>query len=316
MNMHELPMILFTVLAQMSAGAFVVLGCIDVVSRVFGKATSEDMDQVNSPAVLAIGGSLVLGLAASTLHMNDPFHVLNVFRHIDSSWLSREIVSGMLFAGLGFVYTAMQLFKIGSATLRQVLAVLTAIAGLVLVWSMSMIYYSTITVPAWHVWITPARFFATAAILGSLSVGFSFVIVNVMRRRRMFSRVGKFLGSDTYSPAARTIIFRSLRAIAVTVVLAGGFILLLEPMLLRYLATVEHGLESIEAYAGTAGIVRIVLLVIGAGLSSLFLFRAAADETTEIKALAPIITIGFLCVLASEFMARYAFYESMFRIGV
>lgn len=316
MNTHELPMILFTVLAQMSAGAFVVLGCINVVSRVSGRYSENDLDQVSDPAILAIGGSLILGLGASSLHMNDPFNVLNVFRHIDSSWLSREIVSGMVFAGLGFVYAAMQIFKIGSGKVRQILAVLTALAGLVLVWSMSMIYYSVNTVPAWHTWITPVRFFATTGILGALSVGASFMTVVMLRRRGAFRRLGERLGPATYTPQARDLVLRSLRAIAVAVVALMGVILLLEPMLLTHLADEIGGLESIEAYAGTAGIVRIILLVLGAGLASLFLYRTASKEDAPAGRMATIVTLGFICVLAAEFMARYAFYESMFRIGI
>ncbi|HEX7806903.1 MAG TPA: DmsC/YnfH family molybdoenzyme membrane anchor subunit, partial [Cellulomonas sp.] len=92
MNTHELPMIIFTVLAQMSVGAFVVLGVVQVVaSRRFGK---ESVDKVTDPALYAIGPALVLGLVASMFHMNDVFHTLNVVRHIGSSWLSREIVFG------------------------------------------------------------------------------------------------------------------------------------------------------------------------------------------------------------------------------
>ena len=33
MNVHELPMILFTVLSQMSVGAFVILGLVQVLGR-------------------------------------------------------------------------------------------------------------------------------------------------------------------------------------------------------------------------------------------------------------------------------------------
>ncbi|HHU40433.1 MAG TPA: dimethylsulfoxide reductase, partial [Propionibacterium sp.] len=33
------------------------------------------------------------------LHMHDLTHTLNVLRHWQSSWLSREIIFGILFAG-------------------------------------------------------------------------------------------------------------------------------------------------------------------------------------------------------------------------
>ena len=41
-----------------------------------------------------------LGLLISMLHMNDVTNVFNVIRHWDSSWLSREILFGVAFAGI------------------------------------------------------------------------------------------------------------------------------------------------------------------------------------------------------------------------
>ncbi len=56
---------------------------------------------------------MVLGLIASMFHMNDVMHVFNVFRHVGSSWLSREIVFGIGFAALGFLFCVLQVLKSG-----------------------------------------------------------------------------------------------------------------------------------------------------------------------------------------------------------
>jgi len=161
MNVHELPMIIFTILAQMSVGAFVVLGTIQVVARVRGRVSGEQLDRLTDPALYAIGVTLVLGLIASIAHMGNLGNVVNVVRNVGSSWLSREIVLGMAFAGFGFVFAAMQWFKWGSAGLRQVVAAITAAVGLALVFAMSMIYTTLEAVPAWNSWITPVQFFTT-----------------------------------------------------------------------------------------------------------------------------------------------------------
>ncbi|WP_052465832.1 dimethyl sulfoxide reductase anchor subunit family protein [Mobilicoccus massiliensis] len=346
MNVHELPMLLFTILAQMSVGAFIVLGVITIGARLSRRYGAAEVEELSDPAVLAVGGALVLGLGASMFHMNDVFHVFNVFRHLETSWLSREIVSGILFAASGFAYAACQIFRIGSPRLRQGLALLTAVLGVVLLVAMSMVYMSLSTVPAWHTWLTMARFFTTALLLGSFAVGTAFVTVAMLRRRGAFrGRLAARLGGGQLSPSGESLMFASLRAIAV----AGIVLLLLQ--LVWYVLTLTHlmglgqiGLRSAESYTGGVAIARFVLSILGAGLLGLFLFRLAAAahvasadqvdpsagrptpgagaaglqhrEWGRRERVAAVMTAAFVLVLASEFIARAAFYESMQRIGM
>ena len=174
MNTHELPMILFTVLSQMSVGAFVALGVVQILAM--GRYPRSVIDRLADPALLAIGPTLVLGLIASMFHMNDITNTFNVIRHVGSSWLSREIVFGVAFAALGFLFVLMQWRKIGSPGIRQALAALTALVGIGLVRCQAMIYYSLVTVPGWHHWATPLRFFGTTILLGALAVGVAMAI--------------------------------------------------------------------------------------------------------------------------------------------
>lgn len=314
MNVHEAPMIAFTIFSQMAVGAFVVLGIINVVARVSGRYDTEVIDEVSDPAAYAVGATLVLGLGASTFHMADVFHVLNVFRHIDSSWLSREIVAGMLFAGSGFAYAAAQFFKWGSARFRQILALVTALLGCVLVFAMSMVYYSLVTVPAWNTWITPARFATTALILGAFAIGTAFMTVVMLRRKGALR--GR-LGQREYSPQAKELILFSLRGIAVAAVLLLAFEFVLQPTHLTNLMQAGTvGVESATAFSGALGVLRIVLVCIGAGLLALFLFRIASNPQAQPRPVAAVVTVAFVCVLAAEIIGRAAFYEQMTRIGM
>lgn len=356
MNVHELPMITFTVLAQMSVGAFVVLGIINLAARATGRYSTRDLDEISNPAAYAIGATLILGLAASMLHMNDPLHVLNVFRHVGSSWLSREIVTGMAFSAFGFAFAACQFLKWGSAGFRQALALLTALVGILFLYSMSMVYYSLVTVPAWHTWITPARFATTALILGAFSIGTAFMTVVMLRRdaleggrasavvtgastrlqratrrplesraatRVLARRRGELAGAEgtaaggEYSPAARQLILASLRGIAVAGIVLLAFEFVMQPMhLLNLMQAGPVGVESATAFSGALGVLRIVLVCIGAGLLSLFLFRIASNSEAPARSVATLVTIAFACVLVAEFLGRAAFYEQMTRIGM
>lgn len=309
MNTNELPMIVFTVLAQMSVGAFVILGVVQVfASRRYGK---DAVAMVADPALYAIGPTLVLGLAASMLHMHDVSNTFNVFRHLGSSWLSNEIVFGVTFAGLGFFFAGSQWFKWGSVRLRQALAVLTALVGLGLVYSMSMIYYSLLTIHAWHTWATPVQFFTTTFLLGALAVGAAFT-VTVMWRKRSEHRAGRDLGDIQASEVLTT----SLKGIAVSAIMLLGVEFLIIPLHISNLSAAGGvAAESAAVFSGIWFISRLVLVFLGAGLLALFIFRSASARVNP-RTLAVLTTSAFALVLTGEFIGRFQFYESMIRIGM
>lgn len=118
--------------------------------------------------------------------------------------MSREILFGTGFAALGFLFAVVQLLKWGRPRLRQALAVPTALVGVGLVYSMSMIYYSLVTVPAWHSWFVPLQFFATTVILGSLAIGTAFVITTSVQARQVARchRVRRRFRSKSLAPPA------------------------------------------------------------------------------------------------------------------
>ena len=169
MNVHDIPMVIFTIVSQMAVGTFITLG---IIQLVLGRRHDPKVtEHVVAPVTYAVGPVLVLGLAVSVFHVNDVTHIYNVVRNWQHSWLSREILFGLAFAGAGFAFALLNWFKKGSAALRQVVAGLTALLGIGLLWSEAMIYYSLEAVPAWHTWVVPFEFIATASLLGVLTVG-------------------------------------------------------------------------------------------------------------------------------------------------
>jgi len=315
MNTHELPMIIFTVLAQMSVGAFVVLGVVQVVAaRRFGAAA---VDKVTDPALYAIGPALVLGLAASMLHMNDVTNTLNVVRHLGTSWLSAEIVFGVMFAGLGFVFAAAQWFKWGTPVLRRALAALTALVGLGLVSVMSMIYYTLITVPAWHTWATPVQFFTTTFLLGTVAVGAALTGA-VMWRTHHTTTHDASDASDATDATVPTadLLTACLKGIGVAAVALLGVEFLIIPLSIATLTTAGGvAAQSATTYTGAWFIARLILVFAGAGLLATFLFRYATTRAHP-RTLALLTSTAFVLVLASELIGRSLFYDSMIRIGM
>lgn len=310
MNTHELPMMIFTIAAQMSVGAFVTLGIVQLVaSRRYGR---DAVDTITDPALYAIGPVMVFGLIASMFHMNDVGNTLNVIRHVGTSWLSREIVFGAGFAGLGFLFAVAQWFRWGSTRMRQALALLTAVVGLGLVWSMSMIYYSLVTVPAWNTWATPAQFFTTAFLLGGLAVGTAFMGTTMWCRRRA-ARSGT---SYTTDEPTRQMLGGALRGIGLASVVLLGVEFLIIPLHISNLSAIGGAAAaSATVFSGAWFVARLVLVFLGAGLLTVVIVRRA-DPTTQVRTLAVLTTTAFVLVLAGEFIGRSQFYDSMTRIGM
>jgi anaerobic dimethyl sulfoxide reductase subunit C (anchor subunit) len=60
--------------------------------------------------------------------------------NLSTSWLSREILSVVIFAALASVFVLIQWRKMGPFALRNGIAWIATIAGFVLVYSMSRVY--------------------------------------------------------------------------------------------------------------------------------------------------------------------------------
>jgi anaerobic dimethyl sulfoxide reductase subunit C (anchor subunit) len=304
--LSELPLVIFTIIAQMSVGSFVVLGLI----HLFGaRAGRHVIDRASDPALYAIGPILVLGLLASMMHLGTPIRAINALRHLDSSWLSREILFGLLFAAVGGAFAFCQWFKWLTPRWRQGLASLAALIGLALIAVMSMVYMLP-TVPAWNSWATPARFFATTFLLGSLAVGAALVATAEVRRRR--GTVG--------DEATQRVVMSSLRGIAIGAIAMLGVEFVVVPLYVGKLATGGSAAAAASEGAlvntyGWYAVVQLVLIFLGVALLGIFLSRLARPfNTARMLALAPVA--AFVLVFGGEIIGRMLFYASYARVGL
>ena len=172
MNLREFALITFSILAQLSVGSFLVLGVVHFFAM--RKAGVEEADRLSDRALLAIWLTLLLGLAASLFHLGNPLNAYRAVGNLGTTWLSREIASGVVFAALGGLFALMQWRKLGSFELRNLVAVAAGLVGLFLVYSMSMVYMLPAE-PGWNVITTPFSFFTTTFLLGVLAMGAAFV---------------------------------------------------------------------------------------------------------------------------------------------
>lgn len=303
--LHELPLVIFTICAQMSAGSFVVLGLI----HLFGaRVDPEVMDRVSDPALYALGPLLVLGLAASTLHLGSPLRAINSLRHVGESWLSNEIAAGLAFLVLGAAFAVAQWRRWLTPRLRQVLAVLAAAAGLFLVYCISRVY-SLRTVPAWDTEHTAMRFFATAFLLGGFAVAATLVLASALRHRD---------GVD--DPAETRLIERTVRWIGIGALVVLGVKYVGYPLYLASLGTAQDpaARESLglltDTYGGF-GVAQLLLVFAGVAILGVFLLRVARRPVPA-RVLTTVAVTAFALVLAGEVIGRMLFYASMVRTGL
>lgn len=324
MNVHEWPLTAFTILAQMAVGAFVTLGIVNLVAR--SKYSAKTVDRLAKPALYAIGPIMVLALIVSVFHLGNPLNAPNAIRHVATSWLAREILFGAGFAVLGFLFALATWLDWFNEKVRNVIAVFTAAWGLVFIWVMANVYMLP-TVPAWNHWTTPAAFYVSAGLTGSLAIGVAFSAWPLIETK--WPRLDRAMtGSHTAkhdATAARADV-RTMRetshlvnAVARGIAISTIVLLTLQLVVTAYSSAKPAGLNPPEAEASpTWFAIRLVLLIVGAGLIGIYLATASKESAVRKKAksLLALTVTSYVFVTISEVIARLLFYGENNRIGI
>lgn len=307
MNTNELALVIFTVVMQMTVGAFCVLGGAHFfAARRYGV---EEADKLSDRALLAIGPFVVFSLLVTLLHLGNPLKAYGAVMNVGSSWLSREILLSLLFCVGGAAFAFVQWRKLSTATVRNALALVVAIIGVALVYSMAMIYRLS-TVPAWNSLATPASFFITTFLLGSLAIGAALVANFWYIRRRNLDK----------NNVQQTMLATTLRWIALFAIALLGLQFVIMPLYLTSLTT--QGTPAAEAsvalLAQQQGLIfglRLALLFIGAGLLGVYVYASASSES-RLRIISNVTYAAFALVLIAELLGRYLFYASMVGVGL
>jgi anaerobic dimethyl sulfoxide reductase subunit C (anchor subunit) len=306
MSIREWALIVFTILAQMAVGSFVVLGVVHFFAA--RKVGLTEADRFSDRALLAIGPVVVLSMVVSLFHLGNPLNAYRAVANLGSSWLSREVLSSVLFAIVGGAFAIAQWRKIGSSTARTVLAWIAALIGLGLVFSMSNIYLLP-TQPAWDTLATPVSFFTTALLLGVLAIGAAFVANYAYMQRK-----------DPTCADAQCLLMRStLRWMALASVVLLGVELVVVPFQIAYVAAgTTAGQTSVGLLFDQYGVVlvlRLALAFVGAGILGLFVYQNAMSAGRE-KFVSNLAYGAFALVLVAEVLGRFLFYATHVKIGL
>ena len=287
-NMHEFPLVLFTVLSQSAVGAFiwcaVALCCI--------KTGAEQRARLNK-AMFTIWVLMGLALALSTMHLGMPFRAINSLFRTGSAPLSNEIVGAALFAGFGFICWLLNWRQPEGSGAGKALGWLTVLAGIFFVWAMSNVYRIP-TVPVWDTCWTLVSFIGTTLVGGSALAAllFAFAKIDCSSAPCCIARGGPL----------------AIAGIGIVMGLIAAIAQIADMSVLQH-APLRDLPELIKACVCLTS-VRMVLLLAGVALWACQVCRKEASAS------AAVLLIVFLVIIAAEMCGRLVFYSMNMTVGM
>lgn len=161
MSGNEWSLVFFTLIAQMSVGAF-FLWEIPRLFNLNGLVLKNHVPEKPYVIFTLLAGSALL---ISFFHLGTPSRAIYSLSNLATSWLSREILFALLFSSLLFCSALLMWKKIQNQKALKSISALTIFSGMALIFSMSRLYMIS-TVPAWDTPSTMIEFFTSMIVLG------------------------------------------------------------------------------------------------------------------------------------------------------
>lgn len=174
MNMiHELPLVIFTVLAQSAVGAWLVF------SFVLCTTTNAQSRHYVHKTMMVILALLGLGFIASVAHLGTPMRAFNSLNRVGESMMSNEIACGAAFFALAGLYWLLAIMRKMPIGLGKLWLIVTAIIGLIFMVVMNLVYHIP-TVPTWNTPLTSCLFYSSV-VLGGIALSYALLMANPQR---------------------------------------------------------------------------------------------------------------------------------------
>ncbi|MGE5400516.1 MAG: dimethyl sulfoxide reductase anchor subunit family protein [Ignavibacteriales bacterium] len=297
MRSSEWPLILFTLLIQMSVG-FIIALCF-FQNSIFAKNGSLMPRETPGKLVLMVVPLLLIALLASLFHLGTPRNAWYVLSNVADSWLSREILLTIIFSVLVFSVSVLNYKGIFSPQLRFILLLVCALCGVILLFTMSRLYMLE-TVPAWNGFPTPGAFFLTA-----LNLGFFFFLTSAIYLSGQSEK-------NILSAGGINAIYKTLLFIGIALLLIELAMWLLH---LKFLsagaAASRESFNTVVSVNAPLFIIRIVLSIAAAAVMAYTLYSSGRNVFNV-----NFIYISFVLIIFVELIGRYLFYAMYARIGV
>ena len=252
------PLVVMTVLTQLSVGAFAAIWLLQL--------RGTHMHRMAALAALLSAG---IALGASTLHLGRPIYAWRALRMWRRSWLSREVLLFSVFALVAAAYSAALWLDLRGAPALGALTVLTGLAGI----GASARLYLAPGRPAWNAPFTFVEFYLTAALLGALPAGLLGGVTPVVQS------IFTLAGMATVATGAGKLFWLYCSPVHE---LRGSGVLLLTvlstPLLARYVL-LAAGLMSLPFVHGAPALAAVTALVAAGEFLSRYLFFVSVVPT-------------------------------------
>lgn len=160
----EMPLALFSTLAPMGAGAFVVLALAFLTAKLDGEVVKK-IDRFTAIPVAFV----IVGFIAAFFHLANPMNAFSVFGNMGASPLSNEVAVGCVFTVLMLVYWVWALTGKMSDGVRRGLSLVVAVVGIVFAVFTGAAYMID-TIPSWNTVAGPIQMLGFA-LLGGAALG-------------------------------------------------------------------------------------------------------------------------------------------------
>ena len=287
MHNNEWSLIFFTLISQLSVGILLMFSFVFFVNHNYNE--SQTIWWKSSEFLILF----LLGLAGgiSLLHLGKPVNAANSVTNFAGSWISKEILSlGILLISVFVLFMLRWILPTPIWSVKLML-IISSMAGVIFIYSMTRIYMIE-TIPSWNTWFTPISFFSSVVLFFLLSLF-------------LMNALGIKVWSDVIESNSLILM---LFVFIIFQIIFGS----IHQFNLSAMDAV--GIEKISFTKGMyvcLFIIKMMMLF----LSLLYLFFLYLNpEKMNLNSMAGISFI--LILFFQEFIGRFMFYQSYFRIGV
>ncbi len=282
----EMPLALFSTLAPVGAGAFLMLA----IAFTVAKPDADALRRIDRFTAIPVA-LVAIGFIAAFFHLASPMNAFSVFEGIGRSPLSNELVAGCTFAAVMLIYWIWAVSGKMADGVRKGLAWVVAAVGLVFA-LFTGVAYMIDTIPSWNTIAGPVQMIGFA-LLGGAAVG---VLVLAL------------------SGCADQLRSGSLRT-AVLAVVAAGLVLGIGGFAVQ--ATAASGMSNplvsgADLVASAMMVVACgIICLVGTGVCDTFAVRGA-----KAGALVGVSTGAVVMALVGILLMRLAFYTLQISVGL
>jgi anaerobic dimethyl sulfoxide reductase subunit C len=306
MNVREWALPVYTILMQLTVGAFAVLWLIRHLAG--SRFSTQEIDRIIRNPILVIAFTAVIAMGSAHFHLSKPFHSLLALMNLKSSWLSREILFSILFFLTTVCVLYLTYFETRRRALITALGWLAILLGTILVYCMARIYLIPTQV-AWNSTSVIVSFYTTTLLLGIMTIACLMVL------DLKFAEITK---ADDIELRAQVIRYSigGLAALTVILVVLSLVILYIQIQLLAQGDLIARtSLSLLMTLYLPLFLLRLGFLIYASVSLVYAVVRMYRLQATPQSLMMPVY-LSCLIILVGEIIGRFLFYATHVRVGL